>query len=117
MSDQEQVRVAAAAVRSARHAINAATQRRMAAVATAQDLADAAHAAERAERDAARSAAAAGIHLLTAAQLTEPQIAVICQLPPREIRDCRPTTQQAKTHGIRPALPARTSPHRETFSP
>ena len=85
MTDQGQIRSAAASVRSARQAIHTATERRAAAVVAAQDLADAAHAAERAEQDAARDAAAAGIHLLTAAQLTPPQIAALCDIPPDDI--------------------------------
>jgi hypothetical protein len=80
-----QIRSAAESVRSAEQAVRAAAERRAAAVAAAHDLADAAHAAERAEQDAARDAAAAGIHLLTAAKLTPPQIAELCDIPADDV--------------------------------
>ena len=86
MADQEQIRAAAVSVRAARRAIRTAAERQAATVAAAQDLADAAHAAERAEQAAARAAAAAGIHRLTAAQLTAPQIAALCEIPPADIQ-------------------------------
>jgi len=89
MTDQEQIRAAAASVRAARRAIHTAAERRAVTVAAAQDLADAAHAAERAEQDAARAAAAAGIHRLTAAQLTAPQIAAICEISPADVQGPR----------------------------
>ena len=95
MTDQGQIRSAAASVRSARQAIHTATERRAAAVAAAQDLADAARAAERAEQDAARDAAAAGIHLLTAAQLTPPQIAALCDIPPADIHGLSAGTRRS----------------------
>jgi hypothetical protein len=93
MTDQGQIRSAAASVRSARQAIHTATARRAAAVVAAQDLADAAHAAERAEQDAARDAA--GIHLLTAAQLTPPQIAALCDIPPDDIHGLSAGTRRS----------------------
>ena len=86
MAEEQQIRAAAASVRSARQAIHAATDRRAAAVTAARNLADAAHAAERAEQDAARAAASAGIHRLTAARLTTPQIAALCEIPPEEVQ-------------------------------
>jgi len=89
MTDEQQIRAAAASVRSARQAVHTATDRRAAAVTTARNLAQAAHAAERAEQDAARAAASAGIHRLTAAQLTTPQIAALCQIPPDEVQHLR----------------------------
>ena len=85
MTDQGQIRSAAASVRSARQAIHTATARRAAAVVAAQDLADAAHAAERAEQDAARATVATGLHRLIAARLTPPQIAALCQIPREDL--------------------------------
>lgn len=89
MTDEQQIRAAAASVRSARQAIHTATQRRTATVAAAQDLAEAARAAERAEQDAARTAAAVAIHRLTATHLTTPQIAVIVRSRPTKYETCR----------------------------
>ena len=86
MAEEQQLRVVAASVRSARQAIQTATERRAAAVAAARNLAEAAHVAERAEQDAARAAASAGIHRLAAARLTTPQIAELCEIPPEEVQ-------------------------------
>lgn len=89
MTDEQQIRAAVAAVRSARQGIHTAADRRAAAVAAARHLAEAAQAAERAEQDAARAAAAAGIHRLTAAQLAAPEIAALCGIPPDEVQHVR----------------------------
>jgi hypothetical protein len=89
MTDEDQIRAAAATVRSARDAVHAATERRVDKVTAARDLAEAAHAAERAEQDAARSAESAGIHRLAAAHLTTAEIAALCEIPPEEVHQLR----------------------------
>ena len=71
---------------SARHAIDAASYRRAAAVTAAQDLVDNARAAERAEQDAARSALAASIRRLLAENLSIGEIAGLCRMSTTTIR-------------------------------
>ena len=83
---QDQIRDAAAAAVSAGQAIDAASDRRAAAVTAAQNLVDNARAAERAEQDAARSALAASIRRLMAEDLSIGEIAGLCRMPPTTIR-------------------------------
>ena len=71
---------------SARQAIDAASHRRAAAVKAAQDLIDNARVTEQAEQDAARSALAANIRRLLAAELSVGEIAGICRMSPATIR-------------------------------
>jgi hypothetical protein len=86
MMTQDHIRDAAAAAVAAGQAISAASYRRAAAVAAAQDLIDNARAAERAEQDAARSALAASIRRLLAENLSIGEIAGLCRMPTTTIR-------------------------------
>jgi len=84
--NQDHIRDAAAAARSAEQAIEAASRRRDSAVKAAQALIDNAAAAERAEQEAARSALAASIRRLLAEELNIGEIAALCRISTARVR-------------------------------